>query len=53
MEIRIPFLRWMESASARALLIHLLYRKAGLEKWCLWMEDFAGQDRSMVFSGDI
>ena len=29
MEIRIPFLRWMESASARALL---LYRKAGLEK---------------------
>jgi len=31
-------------------LIHLLYRKAGLEKWCLWMEDFAGQDRSMVFA---
>ena len=25
----------------------------GWKKWCLWMEDFAGQDCSMVFSRDI
>ncbi len=54
MEIRIPFLRWMESASARALFDPFaLIERRGWKKWCLWMEDFAGQDRSMVFSGDI
>ena len=33
MEIRIPFLRWTGGPRLRGLfLIHLLYRKAGLEK---------------------